>query len=190
LWLINSSEKFTAMKKNAFVFGLLSGLVITIMMVYTTIVCYNNADFEGNMWLGYAGMLIAFSFIFVGVKNLRDKQYNGIISFGKAFKMGLLITLIASSVYVLVWLIEYYFFIPDFMDKYNAHMLKEVQKEGASQAVIDQKIADMAKFKALYKNPVFVILITYTEVLPVGIIVSLICALILKRKEKRQPLTQ
>ena len=154
------------------------------MMIYSTVQCYRNADYEGSMVLGYAAMLVAFSFVFVGIKNFRDKYNHGVISFGKAFKIGLYISLIASSMYVVVWLIDYYLFIPDFMDKYGAHVLKEAKNAGASAAEIEEKITEMAEFKELYKNPIFVVLITYSEVLPIGLIISLISALILKKKPK------
>jgi hypothetical protein len=37
----------------------------------------------------------------------------------------------------------------------------------------------------MYENPLFVVLITYSEVLPVGLVVAFISSLILKRKPKR-----
>src|SRR5688500_7026342 len=110
------------MKRNVIVFGLISGLIITAFMVYGTLMCYNNADFDMSMAIGYASMIVAFSFIFVGVKNYRDKYNGGVISFGKAFKTGFYISLVASTMYVVVWLIEYYVFIPDFMEKYTAYV--------------------------------------------------------------------
>ncbi len=134
------------------------------------------------MILSYATMLLAFSLVYVGIKNYRDKHKNGIISFGKAFKIGLYISLIASTIYVIVWLVDYYIFIPDFMDKYTTAVLNQTKAEGASQLDLDKKAAEMASYKEMYKNPLMVVLFTYAEILPVGLIVTLISALLLKRK--------
>ena len=172
------------MKRNVLVFGSISGLIIAALMVFSSIWCYKDPNFEANMVIGYATMLVSFSFIFVGIKNLRDKHNGGVITFGQAFKLGLYISLIASSAYVATWLVEYYFFIPDFMDKYGAHVIKEAQNSGATQAELDKQIAKMDQYKEMYKNPVFVILLTYMEVLPLGIVISVISAFILKRKAK------
>lgn len=172
------------MKKNVLVFGLISGVIITGMMLYSAGRIYNQAEFKSNDVLGYAAMIVAFSFIFVGIKNFRDRYNNGLISFGKAFKIGLYITLIASTIYVVVWLIDYYLFIPDFIDKYTVCVLKDAKSDGATSLELEKKATEMAKFKDMYKNPLFVILITYSEVFPIGLVVSLISALILKRKPK------
>ena len=107
------------MKKIILVCGLISGIIVSVFMVSSIAVCYSSSDFEGNMLLGYAAMLLSFSLIFVGVKNFRDKYNGGFVSFGKAFQIGLLITLIASTVYVIVWLIDYYLFVPEFIEKQN-----------------------------------------------------------------------
>jgi hypothetical protein len=127
-------------------------------------------------------MVVAFAFMFVGIKNFRDKYNGGVVSFGKAFRIGLYIALIASTMYVLVWLVEYYFFVPDFMEKYTACTMRDARASGASEAELTEKAAEMAKFTEMYKNPVWVVLITYAEILPVGLLIALISALILKRK--------
>ncbi|MEO5996098.1 MAG: DUF4199 domain-containing protein [Chitinophagaceae bacterium] len=174
------------MKKVVIVCGLIAGFILCAMMVTSTALCYSNDNFEGNMFLGYAVMLLAFSLIFVGVKNYRDKYNNRVISFGKAFQIGLYITLVASTMYVAVWLIEYYLFIPDFMDRYSAHLLKNVTSKASSQVEINKQVSEIAKYKELYKNPLFVVLLTFAEILPIGLIVSLICALLLKRKSGKR----
>lgn len=166
--------------------GLISGVVVSAFMVSTVSMCYKMEDFEGNMLLGYSAMLLSFSMIFVGVKNYRDKYNHGMVTFGKAFKIGLFITLIASTVYVIVWLIDYYLFVPDFMDKYVAHMMRQAQNDGATAAELSEKAKELDGYKDLYRSPLMVILLTYAEVLPIGLAVSLISAWIL-RKTGAQP---
>jgi hypothetical protein len=115
------------MRKNVFIFGSLAGLIITANMVYWSTVCTNNPEFESNDALGYAGMIISFSFIFFGIKNYRDKQNDGVITFGQGFRMGFFMALIASTIYVGVWLIHYHFFVPEFVDQYIHHVLYEAK---------------------------------------------------------------
>jgi len=172
------------MKKNVIIFGLISGIIVTAFMVFAMAKCYESQNFEGSMLIGYASMLVAFSFVFVGIKNERDKYNGGIITFGKAFKTGLYIALIASTMYVAAWFIEYHYFIPDFMDKYTEHIVNEAKESGATAAEISKKLEEAAWGKEMYKNPLLFILITYMEILPVGLVIALISSLILKRKPK------
>lgn len=173
------------MKKNIIIYGLISGTVVSILMLlgmnYLSH-CEGNVDYNTSMLIGYASMLLAFSLVFVGIRNYRDKYNGGVISFGNAFKTGILIVLVASTIYVAAWLIDYFFFIPDFMEKYSANMLNELKAGGAGQAEIDKQTKEMANFTRLYKNPLFTAMITYAEILPAGLIVTLISSLILKRK--------
>lgn len=170
------------MKRNIIVCGLIAGAIVSIMMVTSANLCYTSGDFEGSMVAGYASMILAFSLIYVAVKNFRDKFNGGTVTFGQAFKIGFYISLIASSVYVLVWLVDYYIFVPDFMDKYSATMIRHAKESGSTLTEMKDTITETDSYKKMYKNPLFVILLTYTEILPVGLIVSLICAIILKRK--------
>jgi len=174
------------MKKNVLVCGLIGGVWLSIMLVYSIYLCYTREDFEGNMVLGFASMILAFSLIFIAVRNYRNKYNGGVITFGKAFKIGLYIALIASSVYVLTWVIDYYLFVPDFMDKFTAHNMKIAEAKGATAAELAEKTKEMNWYKDMYKSPLMVVLLTYMEVLPLGLIIALIAALILKRKHKKE----
>ncbi|GAA4314797.1 hypothetical protein GCM10023149_11080 [Mucilaginibacter gynuensis] len=173
------------MKKNVIVFGLIAGVIVSVWMAITTLNCHDSKTFDpGNsMVLGYASMLLAFSLIFVAVKNYRDKYNGGVVSFGKAFKIGFFIALIASTMYVLVWQVEFFFFVPDFAEKLSEYTIKKMQHDGSSAAQIAAQRISMANFNQKYKNPLFNMLITYVEILPLGLIVTLISALILKRKK-------
>ena len=167
------------MKKNVLIFGLVLGIVLCANMIYTIKLMDSNPDFKGDEIVGYASMVVVFSLTFFGIRNYRDKQLNGIISLGNAFKTGALIALIGATMYVGVWLFYYHLFVPDFLDKYIAHVLKNVPA-----ADLPAKTKEMADFKEMYKNPLFMILITYSEVLPVGLVVAFVSSLILKRKIK------
>jgi hypothetical protein len=177
------------MKKNIIVYGLIAGIVVSGLMlfiIHNMSHCGGNLDFDTSMVIGYASMLLAFSLVFVGIRNYRDKYNEGIISFGKAFKIGILIVLIASTIYVAAWLIDYFFFIPDFAEKYAAQTLEELKASGASQTEIDKQSKEMANFVRMFKNPFFNAMMTYAEILPVGLIVTLISSLILKRKTAKK----
>jgi len=173
------------MKKTVWVFGSIAGLIFVLWMATIYTACYNSSSMEANMWMGYGCMVVAFSFVFVGIKNFRDKYNGGAITFGKAFKVGLYIALIGSSAYVLAWLVDFYVFMPDFMDKYVAHELLRAKNHGATIAQLNEKKAQMQTYVNLYKTPFGVIAATYLEVLPVGLVIDLIAALILKPKPQQ-----
>jgi amino acid transporter len=173
------------MKKHIIIYGLIAGIIVSVIMLATVNYlshCEGNVDYGTSMLIGYASMLIAFSLVFVGIRNYRDKYNGGLISFGKAFKIGLVIVLIASTIYVTAWLIDFYFFIPDFMEKYAVNTLDKLKASGASQIEIDKETKDLADMVRMLKNPLFNAMMTYAEILPVGLIVTLISSLILKRK--------
>jgi amino acid transporter len=176
------------MKKNIIIYGLIAGIVVSILMLFTVNYishCEGNIDYGTSMLIGYASMLIAFSLVFIGIRNYRDKYNEGVISFGKAFKIGIMIVLIASTIYVVAWLIDYFFFMPEFAEKYSAHMLDKLKATGASQIEIDKETKEMASFVRMFKNPFFNAMMTYIEILPVGLVVALISSLILKRKSAK-----
>jgi hypothetical protein len=173
------------MKKNIFIYGIISGVLAAVLMLFSfnyLSYCEGNVDYNTSMLIGYASILIALSLVFIGIRNYRDKYNGGVISFGKAFKTGILIALVASTVYVAAWLVDYYFFIPDFFDKYSAHMIDELKASGASQAKIDEQTKEMVNTARMLKNPAFNAMMAYMEVLPVGLVVTLISSLVLKRK--------
>jgi hypothetical protein len=167
------------------VFGSISGIIVGTLMALSLFWANQGHDIKEGMLLGYASMVIALSLIYVGVRNFRDKYNDGMISFAKALKLALGITLIASTIYVAVWLVEFYVFIPDFMDKYTASHIQQVKSSGLSTVAIQKQVADMESMRDSYDhNPLVVVLYTYLEIVPVGIIISLLTALLLKRKQR------
>ena len=156
--------------------GILGGIIVSIVMISMTFYMKINPGQEPNAIIGFTSMLLAFVFVILGIKQERTIN-NGVILFVRAFFVGLAISFVISTIYVLVWLIIYYNFFPDFMDKYSDMVLKNANTEDLSA-----KITQMNQMKEWYKNPLMIILLTYIEIFPIGIIISLISALFLKKK--------
>jgi hypothetical protein len=169
------------MKKIVLTYGLISGAISVIGYLITF--ATGHTDMQMGMVLGFASMIVAFSLIFVATVKYRNAN-GGEVSFGRAFRIGLYISLIASTIYVLVWLYNLYNVYPDFAAKFSAQYLDGLRADGATQEKIAAETAKMDQFITDYKKPWYVIIMTYSEILPVGLIVSLISALILKRKPK------
>src|SRR6266498_2565403 len=161
------------MQKNILIYGLIAGAIVSVLMLLSVnfLSHQDGISYDTSLVIGYASMLIAFSLVFVGIRNYRDKYNGDVISFGKAFKIGIMIVLIASTIYVIAWLIDCFFFIPDFAEKYSAHTLDKLKASGASEIEIDKQTKEMASFVRMYKNPFFNAMMTYIEILPVGLIV-------------------
>jgi Protein of unknown function (DUF4199) len=167
-------------------FGLTSGVILMVLSAVMLPLCMKGViDFDHSEILGYTAMVLSFLLVFFGIRSYRDTVAGGGIGFGKAFQVGILITLITCSMYVLAWEIIYFGFYPDFLDQYSAHVLAKMHASGASAAEIQKTTEQMATMAKYYKNPLFNIGITLMEVFPVGLIVTLISAAIARRKTPR-----
>jgi multidrug efflux pump subunit AcrB len=171
------------MKRIVFTFGLISAFILSTMIVVTIPLCMNGMmDFEQSEVIGYSAMILAFSMVFLGIRTYREKQSGGVITFGRAFKVGILITLVTCAVYVVTWEILYWGFVPDFDQKFAEHTIQKSRESGASAVEIAKLEKQMAQFREWYKNPLLNAGITFMEIFPIGLIVTLVSAAILKRK--------
>ncbi|RTL14065.1 MAG: DUF4199 domain-containing protein [Flavobacteriaceae bacterium] len=157
--------------------GIFGSLIVSVLLLSVTFNMKANPEKEVSMFFGFAGMLLAFIFVVLGIKQQRDAN-NGFISLGKAFLTGFWITLIISTVYVVVWLIIFYNFFPNFAEHYTDMAIAKANPDEVAKVT-----EEMNSFKEMYKSPIMVILLTYMEILPLGIVFSLISALILKKKQ-------
>jgi hypothetical protein len=168
------------MKKVVITFGLIGGLVVAILMgINITFFPY----LEIGEVLGYSSMIIALTSVFFGIKSYRDNHQGGSITFGRAFLVGLYISLIASAVYAAGWEIYYNTTARDFMANYTAHTLEKEKAEGATEAEIAERRAEMDKMTEWYKNPVVRFGWSLFEILPVALLITLISAALLRKKE-------
>jgi hypothetical protein len=169
------------MMRTIFVYGAISGLVIICSMITGLLLAGGEPGHgSSSMLVGYLIMIVAFSAIFIAIKRYRDRQLGGVIKFPTAFALGLAITLVASLIYVAVWEIYLYSTDYTFMGDYAASILAQKEASGASGAELEQAAAEMDRMKAQYANPLFRLPMTFVEVFPVGLLISLVSAALLR----------
>lgn len=173
------------MKKIILTFGLISGVISSLMMA-ATVPFADRIGFGHSYVLGYTTIVLSLLFVFFGVRSYRDNVGKGQITFGKAFLVGLAITVISCLFYVATWEIIYFNFMPDFMDKYGSYVIQKMQASGATAAAIQQKTEELNNLKVAYKNPFFNMAMTFIEPFPVGLVITLISAAVLRKKVTAQ----
>jgi hypothetical protein len=173
------------MKKTVWTFGLISGGILSAMMLLT-IPFMDRIGFDRGMVIGYTTMVVAFLLVFFGVRSYRDDVAGGEVGFGRALAVGSLIALVASLCYVATWEVYYFNFAPDFMERMQAHMIEKARAAGESPAAIQAKAAEMERFAEMYRNPAINAAITLIEPLPVGLVFALVSAGILSRRRRSE----
>jgi hypothetical protein len=172
------------MPRTILVYGAIAGLVIiTCMIIGIVLAGGGHGGGLSSMLVGYLIMLVAFSAIFIAIKRHRDRQLGGVIKFPTALALGLGITLVASLVYVAVW--EVYLYSTDyaFIGDYAAAIIAKQGASGASAAQLAATLAEMDRLKAQYANPLFRLPMTFVEVFPVGLLVTLVSAALLRNSK-------
>lgn len=169
------------MKKTVLTFGLISGLIISVLMGGSLLFA-DKIGLGHSMALGYTIMVASFLLIYFGVRSYRDNSLAGQISFGRAFACGILIALVTTVCYVAMWEVLYFNFMPHFMDNYFAAQIHKIQASGLDRATTAAQVAALQRSQQLYQNPFINMAYTFMEPLPVGLIITLISAAILRRK--------
>jgi hypothetical protein len=171
------------MKKTVLTFGLISGAILSAMMLLT-LPFQDAIGFDKGEIIGYTTMVLASLLIFFGVRSYRDNVAGGTIRFGRAFTVGALIAAVASVCYVATWELIYYKLAPDFVQKYQAYVIEKARADGASEQELARRKADAEKFVAMYQNPAINAAITFLEPLPVSLVIALVTAGVLSRRRK------
>ena len=164
----------------ALIFGLISG-AISVLMMLLTMPFMDRLGFDFAEILGYTTLVGSFLLVFFGIRRYRELS-GGTLTFGRGFLVGILITVVSSLCYVAAWEIISRRMAPDFMEKYQAHLMDKARAKGASQAELDAQAAEMERYKAMYANPFLKVAITFLEPFLVGLLLTVVSAVILRRK--------
>ncbi|MBI5916334.1 MAG: DUF4199 domain-containing protein [Bacteroidetes bacterium] len=175
------------MQKLVLKFGLIAGAIVSVFLLVGMLMMTGadgKVNFQYGETFGYVSMIVALSMIFFGIRSYRDNHLSGSITFGKALKVGLLITLVASLIYVATWMVYYHSSsnAAEFGEQYLAHSIETMRKSGMAEADIAKKTAESEDFMKIYNsNPLVMFGVTLMEIFPVGLVISLLSSFILKR---------
>ncbi len=173
------------MKNLVLRYGIIAGVIVAVFMLLSTplMTDVTSDNYDLAQVLGYVSMLLSLSTVFVAIKTFRDKFNEGKVKFGKAFLIGIYITLIAGTIYSLTFLIYFNFIDNSFIELYKTAQVDKINLLEISQAEKATKIAEMNSQMETYSNPLVMFLVSlFVEYFPVGLIVSIIAAVILKKK--------
>ncbi|MES2391072.1 MAG: DUF4199 domain-containing protein [Acidobacteriota bacterium] len=172
------------MKKTILMFGVISGLISAAFMSATVPFIDNLEHGAKGLVVGYTGMVLAFLLIYFGIRSYRENYGGGVISFWRGFVIGLSITVLSSLFYVVTWEVIFFKFMPHFMDGYAAHAVDAARAAGKSAA---QVAALQQQMDTYIHNPLANGAMTFIEPFPVGLLMTLISAGILRRKAPVEP---
>lgn len=175
------------MKKIVLTFGLISGAISAGLMM-ANVGFIDQIGFDRGLIVGYTAIVLGFLLVFFGIRSYRENVGDGYISFGRAFQVGILIALISSLIYVVTWEIVFQNWLYDFPEKYTNYVIEKARASGASAAEIARQTEEMNSTWALYRSNFLVrAAFTFIEPFPVGLLITLISAVILRKRPKEQP---
>ncbi|MBP3984444.1 DUF4199 domain-containing protein [Pseudoxanthomonas helianthi] len=157
--------------------GLIAGGVLSLIVLGPG---EHGASGAWGMLIGYLTMLVGLSLVFVAIKRHRDEALGGAIRFWPAFALGLGISFVASVIYALAWEAALAISGLDFAGSYANSIIEQQKAKGVSGEALAKLVADMERFKTSYANPAYRLPMTFTEIFPVGVIVSLVSAAVLR----------
>lgn len=161
-------------------YGIIGGLIVAVPMLWQWLPLKGDAHPPGGLLLGYATMLVALTTVFLGVKQYRDQKLGGVIRFLPALGVGLGISTVACLFYVIGWEIVTAYSDFDFTKWYSNSMIDAAKARHASPAELQQAIAEAESFTQLYAKPWVRMPMTFIEMFPVGVLISLISAALLR----------
>jgi len=168
------------MFRKILIYGLIAGLIAGVSLSVTTVTANHSMGSGLSMLIGYLMMLIALTAIFIAIKRHRDLDLGGVIKFWPALGLGLGISVISGILYVAAWDLTLVITHMDFAGSYARAMIAEAQAKGVTGAALAKITNEMDQFKVQYANPLYRWPMTFIEIFPVGVLVSLISAGLLR----------
>jgi hypothetical protein len=161
-------------------YGLIAGLLAGVPLSVIVVAFHDHTPEPYGMVIGYAIMLVALTMVFVAIKRHRDIDLGGVIGFWRALAVGLGVSFVAGVLYAVTWDAALAITGADFIGAYAKSLIAQKQAAGVTGEALAKFITEMEDLKRLYANPLFRLPMTFIEIFPVGVLVSLISAALLR----------
>lgn len=167
------------MRSTVYKYGVRAALVMIVMAaVNFTLVSGGEENFQISEVIGYLSMFLVMVFVFLGIRYYRDHHNQGRVSFAESLKLGLLIALFPSLTFGVLDQIYVNFINPDFYEEYYQHQVDKIDTQASDyQAQVDKLQAERESFS----NPLVLFLVMTLTVFLIGVVVTVISGLVLKR---------
>lgn len=160
-------------------YGLRAALVMVIFSAISFIlISGDNSKYDLGEIIGYLSMFLAMIFVYLGIRNYRDHQNNGELSFGQALKLGLLIALFPAIAFGIMDQIYVQVINPNFYEEYYQTQLDNIDDSNAEE--YQKQLAKLQSQQEMFSIPIVSYLLMFVTVFLIGIVVTIISGLILK----------
>ena len=160
-------------------YGIVAGIIVSVpMLVHFLRLSPEDKDIDWGMLVAYTTMVVALTAVFLGVKRYRDRALGEVIRFLPALGLGLAISAVASILYGVAWEIFLAYGKFDFVAFYSKLILDEAQ--GKDAAAVAEAVRQAEWFRQVYAKPLQRFAFTVIEIFPVGVVISLISAAVLR----------
>ena len=171
------------MKKTVIRFGAYASIIVVGISVLFWLFSSDTPNYSIAEIAGYASIILAMAFVFLGVRHYRDNEKNGSITFGEALKLGVLITLVPSLAFGVYNAVYTELLDPGFVDKYYQYTLDKMKADMAP-AEFEAAAQKMESEKEMFANPVLGSVVMFLTVFLIGFVFAVVSALILKKEDK------
>ncbi|WP_420571624.1 DUF4199 domain-containing protein [Kordia sp.] len=170
------------MKKTILTYGAY-GFFTALILFFLALYFGQGLSFRTQEVIGFASMFTSLSFVYFGIRHYKNHELNGEISFKTAFIVGALISLCAAVGFGIMDTIYITKINPDFTEQYLAYEngLLDARTDLTLEEIKLEKLALLKQSEA-YGSPFIVFFVMTMMVFVIGVIISLLSALVLHKK--------
>jgi hypothetical protein len=172
------------MKKIVLRYGSYAGVAELLIFVLTWVVIkLTGAGHVAQGYIGWVNLICPLLFVYFGIRYYRDNVNNGALGFLQAIKIGLLIVIIPALSFALVETVYTLYIEPDFYKNISVYDIEQYKKT-LPPAEFAVKLKQIQQQVEANKNPVYNFTCMAFAIASLGIIATLISALVLFRRQK------